>query len=555
MNDGFYIKKELATELINKYGTNLINISEKISVVINDVIDDNSRINHNSEPNFKSNSSPKSNSSSKSNSELNSNSRSRSSSRSRLNSNSRSNSRSSSKTNSSFGSNLSEKITENTGVNQDLDKEKADTMDISINRNTKIKINVENNNINVDNPSLYYDNLKYDNYNENMINKITNRITSLLDNEKKITLSITTCKRLNLFKRTINSFINCCKDILLVDEYLCIDDNSSQSDRDEMMKLYPFFKWIMKTPEQKGHMQSMNIIINEVNTEYLLHMEDDWLFCVESEYITPALEILNQKSIKSINIIPLDRDIPNKKIAQVVFNKNYTELQENEVQGGFLCTTNENGATYLIHEHYNPNEENELYEKEVKKYNRSAMYWPHFSLQPSLLKTEIFKQLGNFVSEGFFERNYANKYYKNGYITCFLNRVSCRHIGKLLSQRNDPNIKNAYELNQVNQFDASKNVDEKNKNNGKQYNKEQDSNNEIDNYIFFENKDSYDYDILLIPNKSVRELKNIADSLPTCVGFNTLGYLKYKISDVSNFIFLPNIKNNPEGLYIKKINY
>ena len=71
-------------------------------------------------------------------------------------------------------------------------------------------------------------------------------------------------------------------------------------------------------------------------------------------------------------------------------------------------------------------------------------------------------------------------------------------------------------------------------------------------YIFFENKDSYDYDILFIPNKSIKELKNIADSLPTCIGFNTLGYLKYKISEVSSFIYLPNIKNNPEGLYVKK---
>jgi hypothetical protein len=500
MNDGIYIKRELAINIINKYGTNLLAIPEKITITTNTYFSSESE---NDETNDETNSSDDET--------------------------------------DNESENESENETENEETNNETNSSSDNEMHIEL--NTKSKSNIEKI-INIhtneytnkkNNSSDYYDNLNYDLYNEEMVKQITEHVKNKSNSNKKITLTITTCKRVDLFKRTINSFINCCSDILLIDEYLCVDDNSSKEDIIQMTELYPFFRWIIKNPEQKGHMQSMNIIVDEVKTDYMLHVEDDWLFCEKYAYIAPALEILDEQNIKSIKEIPISRNITTKKIGQVVFNKNYTELQENEVQGGFLCTTNKNNIEYLIHEHYDPNTENKLYEMEVKKYQRSAMYWPHFSLQPSLIKTRIFKDIGNFSSDaGFFERNFANKYYANGYITCFFNKVCCRHIGKLLSQRNDPNIKNAYELNQVNQFETN-------------------TDNIIDNYLFYQNKDSFDFDILYIANKSVQELKNIANSLPNCLGFNTLGYLKYKISNEKNFIFLPNVKNNPEGLYVKKI--
>ena len=441
MNDGIYIKKKLAVSIITKYGTNLLNMTEKVSINLNDLVNKIEETNEIEEPN---------------------------------------------------------EIEE-------------------------IKI----------------ENAQNDDYNEILIKKIVEHVKKIQEIDHKITFSITTCKRFDLFKRTINSFINCCKDIMMIDKYICVDDNSSETDREEMKKIYPFFTWIMKTPEQKGHMQSMNLIIDHVKTDYLVHLEDDWLFLVKDNYISDGLEILNQKMIKSLCEIPENRKINEKRFGQVVFNKSYTELPENEVGGGFLCETVENNIKYLIHEHYNPNTENELYEKEVKKYSRSTIYWPHFSLQPSIIKTEIFKNVGNFESKNqFFERDYADKYYNNNYITCFLNRVSCRHIGKLLSQRNDSKFKNAYELNGVNQFNG---------NIQKQVQKI-----ELGNYIFYPNKDSFDNDIALVANKTIDELINISDSIPNCVGFNTLGYLKYKITDEHNFITLPNIKNNPEGLFVKK---
>ena len=76
----------------------------------------------------------------------------------------------------------------------------------------------------------------------------------------KIFLSITTCKRLDLFQQTINSLLNHCLDISLVDYWYCVDDNSSMEDRIKMKKLYPWIEFYDKTESEKAHRKSMNLI-------------------------------------------------------------------------------------------------------------------------------------------------------------------------------------------------------------------------------------------------------------------------------------------------------
>ena len=60
-----------------------------------------------------------------------------------------------------------------------------------------------------------------------------------------------------------------------------------------MLKNYPFFEFYFKGPYEKGHPQSMNIILDAVNTPYLFHMEDDWQFHHQNFFLTNCLEVLN----------------------------------------------------------------------------------------------------------------------------------------------------------------------------------------------------------------------------------------------------------------------
>ena len=252
-----------------------------------------------------------------------------------------------------------------------------------------------------------------------------------------VTLTITTCKRFDLFKQTINSLINCF-DIENIDEFLCVDDNSSYIDRQKMEVLYPFFKFIFKnkTKEEKGHANSMNIIKNNVKTPYIFHMEDDFKFFVKKNYIEDMLQILNS----------------NKHIGQCLINKNYSEtLSDITILGGEFNTT-QSGLRYYIHDY--------VYNEETRKkwtlrhgHGPSSNYWPHFSFRPSLMKREMIEKVGCFkVDSEHFEQDYAYRYVNNGYISAFLEGIYCIHIGRLTTERDDKTKLNAYILNDESQF-------------------------------------------------------------------------------------------------------
>ena len=277
---------------------------------------------------------------------------------------------------------------------------------------------------------------RYINYNKDIVNRI-------LEKQKKpsafplVTLSMTTCKRFDLFEKTMNSLLNCFdEDLDKIDYWLCVDDNSSEEDRIKMKALYPFFTFYFKTIEEKGHPQSMNIIRNKVNTPYLFHLEDDWKFIEKKPYITECFDVLSS----------------NAAIGQCLINKNYSEISRDvDIKGGIFHTTNQ-GVRYYIHEHCKNQEEVRDW---VQKYGNgnSSNYWPHFSFRPSLIKTSILKELGEFdVTKSHFEMDYAYRYINRGLVSAFLEGIYCLHTGRLTSEREDLSKLNAYALNNECQF-------------------------------------------------------------------------------------------------------
>jgi GR25 family glycosyltransferase involved in LPS biosynthesis len=263
----------------------------------------------------------------------------------------------------------------------------------------------------------------------------------MLKNKKKkvniITFTITTCKRYDLFEKTMNSFLNCCIDYILIDEWVCVDDNSAEEDLNKIYQKYPFFTIIKKTPSQKGHAKSMNIIKNYVKSPYIFHMEDDWQFFAKCKYISNLLKVL---------------EFEGPKCGQVLVNKNYAEILDIDIVGGGVNATN-NNIVYLQHEYY----QGEDLEKNNKR-GLNCFYWPHYSLRPSLLRKSMIDDIGDYnESAAHFEMEYAHRYVQKGYHSCFLDGIYCKHIGKLTFEKKSERP-NAYVLNGTVQFE---NKDEK----------------------------------------------------------------------------------------------
>jgi len=253
-------------------------------------------------------------------------------------------------------------------------------------------------------------------------------------NEQKdtITVTMTTCKRMDLFKKTFNSFIQNCEDLeKYVVDYILIDDNSSEEDIKEISRLYPFITIVRKNEEQKGHANSMNILRGLIKTKYFFHLEDDWEFVVKDKYLTRCVEVIKER----------------KEIKQVLLNPNYSEdfLSGMFANSSFMKYT-KSGQRYLEHD-YSP-------EKKVAYLN--CHYWPHFSFRVGLTETSVLNELGTFETKPcHFEMEYAFKYVEKGYKTCFLDFIHCYHTGRRTYERNNENMKNAYDLNEESQFGSS----------------------------------------------------------------------------------------------------
>jgi hypothetical protein len=245
----------------------------------------------------------------------------------------------------------------------------------------------------------------------------------------RVMFSITTCKRLDLFQKTMASILKCWTDLDQVDYFYCVDDNSSEEDRTIMRTNFPFFDFLMKGPEQRGHMKSMNLIWNrlqEIKPTYWIHMEDDWLFFKQEAYVGRAIKVLESYTAENVH--------------QVVFNKNY----------GLMMTDMDRTGGKML------DPMTRLHIKIDQQPGRHAGFWPHYSLQPSMCRTETILSVGDYTTPNkFFERDYANKYFAKGFQTAFFEGIYSLHIGK---QHWELEGQNAYALNAESQFNWQNSV-------------------------------------------------------------------------------------------------
>jgi FkbM family methyltransferase len=325
----------------------------------------------------------------------------------------------------------------------------------------------------------------------------------------KVFISFTTCKRFHLFYQTINSILNTWCDINKIDYWFVVDDNSEEFERNNMKKLYPWIDYYFKNENQKGHASSMHIIYNklkELKPKYWIHMEDDFLFFDEMNYI--------EKGIEGLKLLK------NKNVKQILFNRSYGEIIDHYTTKCHKIINDD----YAVHQ----------FDKNKKINEPNCFYWPHYSFRPSIIDTQSIFELGNFDSKGFIEMIYAEKWSNKGYKSGFFNKITNLHIGRLTSERHDKTKSNSYELNQTSQFGENKNL-------------KKDYNYMLNNdFIFIQGMDQVGYDHCL--KKSINECIDECQNNDQLIGFNSLGFIKKKLISLTPSIYF----KEKDGIYIKK---
>ena len=280
------------------------------------------------------------------------------------------------------------------------------------------------------------------NYNTEIIASMMSSLFLKRKNKPKIMVTMTTCKRYDLFFKTVSSFLNCCEDLDMIDDWVVIDDNSSEDDRNKMMENFPFISYIFKPENEAGHPKSMNILqqyVLQKGAEYIFHIEDDWLFFRKEKYISNCLEILSN----------------NDNYGQCLLNRSYGERERCiDIVGSSMFYTKDNNLRYYVHNFYQGIELEQFNQENVGK--KQCAYWPHYSFRVGLTKTKVLQDIGLYNEEAsHFEMEYAHKYINKGYKTTFLDSIYCYHIGRCTFERGDIDKINAYDLNKQPQFGNS----------------------------------------------------------------------------------------------------
>eukprot|EP00775_Hariotina_reticulata_P011050 gene11050-11205_t len=205
--------------------------------------------------------------------------------------------------------------------------------------------------------------------------------------EPKVAASMTTAHRPQLFRRSWHSFRSRCLDCdSFVKQWYIVDDGSNQDDLQQMQSSAPpcAVSWLDKGQQFAGHAGSLNRLLEEVfeqGFDYLLHLEDDWWFMRDENFISKALSVME--------VDP--------SIIQVLFNPDYRDLdvdwEEQELHANRRYITAD-GVPYALHK-YAGSRDSEEYQRYLvnnKVTKLSHLHWPGFSLRPGLWRLSAVKQ-------------------------------------------------------------------------------------------------------------------------------------------------------------------
>lgn len=214
-----------------------------------------------------------------------------------------------------------------------------------------------------------------------------------------ITLAITTCKRLELFKQTYHFFQKNVLDTNLISDIMIMDNCSTIQDRIEMQRHIP--ESIFLSFDEPGYHHVMTQLYQIIETPYFFLLQDDWKCFRQGSWLSKCVEIINEGNVESVCVRTL----------------NYpTDFK-----------TTSNGHIYTVHQR-----------------NKESRYrlkrWPGFSFNPSMWKTESFKNIDYPQDKKRHEWKFANRCKKAGLNVAYIDQSVFAHLGEI----------SAYDLNGIN---------------------------------------------------------------------------------------------------------
>lgn len=114
---------------------------------------------------------------------------------------------------------------------------------------------------------------------------------------KEVTVCITSCGRWNLLQATLDSFLKLNK--YPIAKYLLHEDSGDIKIFEKIKEKYPFIECI-RSESNVGLLKSIDNLYALVETPYIFHLEDDWYFEGNPNFIEQSLEVLENPNIHQV---------------------------------------------------------------------------------------------------------------------------------------------------------------------------------------------------------------------------------------------------------------
>jgi hypothetical protein len=229
---------------------------------------------------------------------------------------------------------------------------------------------------------------------------------------KLITVVITSCGRLNLLKRTLDSFHKF--NTAPIFEYILVDDSGKEDIHNELKRLYPDYTLILE-PMNRMQVTCIDDAYSRVKTPWIFHTEDDWEYYGYG-FIEKSMEIL-EKDDKIINVwLRASDDTNGHPIEDTIYKAGNVEYR-------------------LMAPHYET--------------QRTNGCWHGFSWAPGLRRLSDYKLLAPFAKLTRFplaERLVGQAYFELGFRAAILMEGYVRHIGPGWDAKTNEEIMLCYRL-------------------------------------------------------------------------------------------------------------
>nr|WP_314265620.1 glycosyltransferase [uncultured Moellerella sp.] len=129
----------------------------------------------------------------------------------------------------------------------------------------------------------------------------------VFDEESNVTIVLTSCGRFDLLKKTLESLDKF--NSYPIKKVIITEDSGNDNIKNHLPEHWKEYTFIIINNPRLGQIKSIDLAYKHVDSEYIFHCEDDWLF-YRTGFIEESISVLeNNKNIVLVSLRDFDNDI------------------------------------------------------------------------------------------------------------------------------------------------------------------------------------------------------------------------------------------------------